>query len=301
MPQQKHIKTTLRLAFLLLISINSHRTSQAQINEFNYHASERKLEYKWWGLISGPRLIFIYNHIGFVTDTIEFSEAISFHTGNDEFDHFVDYYVFDFSLALPDSGGIAVGIGPLLHIEQFISYHLDQPLYALDGPAAGHTSELIPKRIDEMDPVTLSLQSFFNNWYKGPQTYGITNHIGCIGADTTYIEVTLCPGESFDCGLVILVEDGQCVRPKVGTDECDSTIIYNVKFIPPTSSFNICTTGPCPLTGDYFSGQSILFSGEYVITPGNQVLMNAGLNTTLDAGFRVESGGVLEVRSNACW
>ncbi len=252
-------QTIISIYLLIGVLWPSIGVSQSQINEFNYqNSANKRLEYKWFGLASGTRLIHLYDVNGLLYQTIDFAEAISFNTGQDEVGRFVDYYVFSVP-NIQSNGGMAVVIDGTF-VEEFWSYGQAVNLTAVDGPASGSTANYISASLAPDDPSNASIQSVFGNWYRSQETFGGTNAISCPSADTTYIDVELCSGYEYDCGFYIIVTDDQCIRSLVGSDGCDSTVITNVHFIHRDTTFfleEICTGETFDFYGDILDSTDI--------------------------------------------
>ena len=289
-----------RMIFLLVAL--HHSTTYAQIhtfiNEISPHATDPKIELKVRGFLSGVLFIHSYDQYGNVIDTIDFRNA-SYSSGEDEYDHHVDYYVLPISdLACPQ-GGLALSVLPGFQVLEFVSYNLEDELVAIDGPAVSLTANKFPKTTTTETPYDHSIQRFLDNWYIGPSTFGKINHIGCPNADTTYVDTLLCAGEVFDCGLIPL-NTGTCARTFVGSDDCDSTVIFSINVIENTPISLLCNEPGCQISGLYYSGSTISLQGSFLLESNYFLQLNAGIAVTLEHGFEVEESGELTIKSNRC-
>lgn len=289
-----------RIIFLL-VSLH-YSTSYAQIhtfiNEVSPHAIDCRIELKVRGFLSGVLFIHSYDQDGNVLDTIDFRTA-SHSSGEDEYDHNVDYYVLPISEFACPQGGIALSIEPEFQVLEFVSYNLEDALIAIDGPAAGEVANKFPKTMTTETPHDHSIQRFLDNWYIGPNTLGKTNHIGCPNADTTYVDTLLCPGELFECGIIPL-NNGSCIRTFVGSDDCDSTVIFSVNVIQNTPIILSCNEPDCEISGAYYSGSTISILGSFLLESNYSLQLNAGIAVTLENGFEVQESGELIIKSNNC-
>lgn len=284
------------LAFLLFVFASCAKVlSQSFLNEFNYLGDRQFIEYKWLGIVSHPPHLILYDKQGKMIDSLEISG--SFQGGMDEYGYFVDYYVIDVTKSLPKQGGIAVMIGPAL--ESFISYNVDDPIVGSDGPARGVASELISVRLDKKRPGE-SIQQYYGEWYSAPATYGSVNRLLCDNMDTTYIDTTLCPGTYFICTLFYLTNE-QCTRYLIGSDQCDSLVIYNIHYPEEDPIYLTCQKDYlCSLQGDYHSMDSVILVGSNIVTGDSKLDIRAQQETIIYPGFEVDIGGALLIGGLGC-
>lgn len=269
------------------------------LNEFNPQGLQKRIELKVRGFLSGELFVHMYNNQGQVLDTLGIHTDAMLIPGEDEYHQNVDYYLFHQIENMPLSGGIAISFGPNYNVVEFVSYNCLLPLMAVDGPAAEMESRLIPKSSANTMPHT-SFQKFRDAWYIGPSTFGEINHIGCMNADTTYIDTTLCQGEVFDCGNFGLIYPGECSWTYVGSDDCDSTVIYLVDFIPGTPINMNCADPSCLLSGVLKSAATISVSGNYQVNQQTNLTLDVGIAANLASGFSVSSGAQLNIDINTC-